>query len=79
VQLKPTREQWILLTDWTAEQLSTIIMEMGTAGSILCSARQPQKRAQTSERSSHLGCSIHFDRADSIAPVDCFGWPVENG
>ena len=45
----------------------------------LCSARLPQKRAQASDPSSHLNCSIHFDRADSIAPVDCFRWPVENG
>ena len=38
----------------------------------LCSARLPQKRTQASDPSSHLNCSIHFDRADSIAPVDCF-------
>jgi hypothetical protein len=48
-------------------------------GYCLSSARLPQKRAQASDPSSHLNYSIHFDRADSIAPVDCFRWPVENG
>jgi hypothetical protein len=43
------------------------------------STRLSPKEAKTILAGSHLNYSIHFDRAVSIARVDCLGRPAKNG